>query len=264
MIKFNIGLRPLLLGCLAAAYCGAAYAIPALQLGPTGYPPAPTGWTYNTTTDTWVYTGASNTTANLSAFANATTENGGNGQFAWDAAGDPARWAYLVVSAVPKLASGSDPFDITVNGASFLTSGFGNPPVEDDNDLPPHGIYDTYFEIYQFQFDGALVTIPDTQPPSTSTGAGYTEAFQIDINSLLAGIGALHFDLFTVKGDGVYTPIGPDDRNLVLASAPFSHDAEWNPDDIIDPDPPVPAPGSLLLLGLGLTALAGLRWRRQA
>ena len=59
-------------------------------------------------------------------------------------------------------------FDVNVkNDASDLnlvTSGYGIPPVQDSNDLHKHGIFETYFEIYEFQFDFDLVTINDTQP----------------------------------------------------------------------------------------------------
>jgi hypothetical protein len=260
MNKAKSGFKSVLFGCLAAAFGSTAFALPSLQLGPTAGAP---GWTYDEGSETWVFSGAENATANLSAFANATQANGGNGAFAWDAAGDAARWAYLVVSAVPKLGEGDgDAFDINVTGATFLTSGFGNPPLEDTNDLAPHGIFDTYFEIYKFRFDGAIVDIENTEPPGGDPGKGYAEAFGIDINSLLDGVTGLHFDLFTVKGNGVYTPNGPTDRTLVLANAPFSHDAEWTPDDPDDPDDPdVPAPGTLLLMGLGLAALSRMRLR---
>ena len=55
---------------------------------------------------------------------------------------------------------GFDGFNVSIdNGAGNLAifdSGVGQPPVEDANSIGPHGIFDTYFEIYQFDFDGAF------------------------------------------------------------------------------------------------------------
>jgi len=263
MIKFKNGLSTLLLGCIGAVFSSTAFSIPALQLGPTGYPTLSPDWNYDTGEESWVFTGSEGSSATLSAYANATKDDGGNGKFAWEANGTAAKWAYLVVAAVPGLGgSTGDNFDISVTGANFLTSGYGNPPVEDTNSLAPHGIFDTYFEIYRFRFDGAVGTIFDTQPPSAGSGAGYTEAFEIVINSMLDDVTALHFDLFTVSGNGVYTPGGPINKDLVQAFAPFSHDAEWIPEEVPDPPPPpppVPAPGTVLLLGLGLASLSWMR-----
>jgi hypothetical protein len=266
MIRSTVRFSSVFLVFIAAALCNTAHALPVLQLGPT----SAAGWSYDAGSETWVFTGGSNATANLSAFANATKADGGKGAFAWDAAGAASRWAYLVVAAVPDLGGGSgDNFDISVNGASFLTSGYGNPPVEDPNSLSPHGIYDTYFEIYKFQFDGPLQAIFNTSPNDASdpSGMGYSEAFQIQINSLKSGVTGLHFDLFTVIGDGVYQTPGPENKDLVAGFAPYSHDAQWNPGEPdVPPDQPpprVPVPSTLLLLGLGLTALGRRQVRRS-
>jgi len=249
----------ILLAVSAALLATAANALPALQLGPTTIPSS--GWTYNTTTDTWVYTGSQSSTANLSAFANATRANGGNGAFAWDGGGASTRYAYLVVGAVPNLGNIGDLFDISITGATLFDSGYGRPPEEDSNDLAPHGIYSTYYEIYRFAFDGPLVDIFNTQPPGGDTAKGYREDFQIKINSLASGVTGLHFDLFTVIGNGTYNINTAPVNNLVKAVAPFSHDAQWNPVRTPDnPTPPdVPAPGTLLLLGLSLFGLGFTR-----
>jgi hypothetical protein len=245
--------RQAMLACSVSLLAGAAHALPSLQLGPTV---GGGDWSYNTTTDTWDYVGSSDSTAYLSAFANATQEDGGNGDYAWETAGAANQYAYLVVAGVPDLGDIGDMFDITVTGATFFDSGYGNPPLEDPNSLPSHGIYDTYFEIYQFQFNGPIVDIENTEPPGGDPGKGYQEDFAITINSILAGVTGLHFDLYTTIGNGIYKPKQEADRFLVNANAPFSHDAEWIPDDPDDPDPPdVPVPGTALLLGLGLLAL---------
>ena len=235
--------RALALGSLVLAFsfvaARSAHAIPSLQLGPGAG-----SWTYDTTSQTWV---TSDNPLQLAATANATMADGGNGDYAWDALGT-SQIAYLVVSAVPKTGLTEPPelFDITVEndgGAlSLFASGNGAPPLSDPNDLAPHGIFDTYFEIYEFNFDGALVGISDTQPGGTGTGMGYLELFDVTINSLADSVEGLHFDLYTVQ---------TADTGAVDAFAPFSHDAEA-----------IPEPGSALLFGVG-GLITGVALRRR-
>lgn len=220
-----------------------AWSIPALQLGPGAG-----AWVYDPIEETWQ---TDDDPLQLLATANATNADGGNGRYAWTVPGSP-QYAYLVVAAVPKTAETEPPslFDITVEndgGALALTSfGNGAPPLSDPNSLPGHGIFDTYFELYEFEFDGPLGLISDTQPGETGTGQGFTELFDIAILSLADGVEQLHFDLFTVEGGA---PLGPGSQ--VAAFAPFSHDAETG----------VPEPGAGLLLAVGL---AGLAWRGRS
>ena len=229
-----------LIGSLSLlALSGSAFALPALQLGPGDGGT----WDYDTSTQTWMVSDGS---FDLNAYANCQGLDSCNGKYAWDEAGSSMQYAYLVAAAVPQTTDGTDAFDISVNGASLLTSGFGTPPIEDSNSLAGHGIYDTYFEIYEFRFDGPLGEIHDTQPGTSGTGDGYTESFNISINSLLEGVSGVHFDLFTVSGDRYDSETFSKD--LVYAFAPFSHDAEYG----------VPEPSTVLMLGLGLLAL-GMR-----
>ena len=229
--------RVLFVLSLICSLSSVTFALPALQLGPGNVG----SWNYNTDTDTWV-TGTN--PFSLNAYANSNTA-GADGSFAWEAAGASDRYAYLVVSAIPMIAS--DGFDVTVEndgGAlSLYDSGVGAPPVQDNNSLAPHGIFDTYFEIYQFQFDGALTTISNTEPGESGSGDGYLEVFDITINGLVDPVYGVHMDLFTVEGNGVYDPNAPANSNnkLVTAFAPFSHDAQYVPE---------PATGLLLLSGL--------------
>lgn len=228
---------------IVTLFAGSAHALPALQLGPGAG-----NWTYDNGTQTWV---TQDNPLELCAFANATMADGGNGDFAWDPAGNPPRRAFLVVSAVPKV--NMDVFDVTVTGdggnLTMVSSGVGSPPVSDPNDLAPHGIFDTWFEIYEFTFSGPTELIGDQQPGETGTGQGYKETFSIsyalnDINAV-----GVHFDLFTIQGDGKLD----DPTDQVKSFAPFSHDAEGV----------IPEPTTLTLLGLGLVGAGVARRRRK-
>lgn len=227
-----------------------ANAIPSLQLGEG----SSGDWSYDTLTETWLTTSS---TFTLNATANS-DGIGGNGDYAWDPAGAGNQTAYLVFAAVPGTFV-ADGFDITVGNdggiLSSYTSGYGTPPIEDPNSIAGHGVYDSYFEIYEFNFDGALTNIFDTQPGGTGTGMGFLESFNVTINSLDLAITGVHMDLFSVDGDGTLD-LGSSDRRTVNAFAPFSHDAEFNP-------APVPEPTTILLFGTGLIGLAGVARRKK-
>lgn len=165
------------------------------------------------------------------------------------------RVAYLSVAATPKSADAADVFDITVtnngNVLSLLDSGYGAPPVDTaspaDNtsgDLSSHGIFDTYFEVYEFTFDEPVSHVPNTVSGDSSNKDGWLERLNIAINWSDPAVSGLHFDLYTLDCDGT-----------VFKFAPFSHDAEK--------DINVPEPAPTLLSGIGLM-LAGLFGARRA
>jgi hypothetical protein len=242
-----------------------AHAISSLQLGEgTGE-----GWEY--TSETWLYSGSGDT-FDILATANATD---GNGDYAWDALGATSQYAYLIVAAVPQLTvEGVDYFDVSVEldgvALTYVTDGIGTPPLEDPNSIAPHGIFDTYFEIYEFQFDVNDETIiMDTQPGETGTGNGFEELLNITINSLDPNALGVHFDLFTTTG-GQWMPdlivdsgirmllrqgsTATYDKWFVHDVAPYSHDAGTTT---------LSEPGTLGLMLMGLVGVGASRIRRR-
>jgi hypothetical protein len=143
---------------------------------------------------------------------------------------------------------------------------YGVPPIDtvysqlhDAGDLAGHGIFDTYFKQFEFQFSSSNVsgqynTQDDTgQGPISGTGMYYM-AFNVDTSGLSSDY-VVHFDLYNTKlcanSSGKCDGSGDVD---ITQFAPFSHDAESGHK--------VPEPSTLLLLGSGLLGL-GLFGRRR-
>jgi hypothetical protein len=135
---------------------------------------------------------------------------------------------------------------------------YGVPPIENSNflqphdggDLSPHGIYPTMYAEYDFNFSSAQksasVNTQDVTGSDPTTNPGnklFYMLFNVDISNLLAGFN-LHFDLYN---SSVKTGIDID----IDSFAPFSHDAGTT--RIVTE---VPEPAPLMLLGLGMLALA--------
>ena len=167
----------------------------------------------------------------------------------------------LVVNADDSLTETvSAPYDATTTVDVSGDMTYGAPPLHDPNDsgdsdpndLSGHGIFDTYYSEFAFQFvsDNTVPTynVQDEpgDPDTDSTGDTYYAAFTVDVSGLSYPY-SVHFDLYnsTLKKTIDYE---------VDEFAPFSHDAQSTP---------VPEPATMLLFGTGLAGLATLGRRRK-
>lgn len=164
--------------------------------------------------------------------------------------------AFLVLSAVPM--SGSDSFLVAPasddNGAlTHVWSGYGTPPIPDDNSLAPHGIFPTWTEVYAVSFDDPddADDVYNTQPGSDDGfKPGFIEHISLNLSSLAEGTG-IHLDLFACSEGSNPAP----DGDCVVGGgdfAPFSHDATY-----------VPVPAAVWLFGSGLIGLVAVARRRK-
>ncbi len=174
---------------------------------------------------------------------------------------------YISMAVTPKRDTagslGSFSFNTTtINVTSDMT--YGTPPLEtllgniattDPGDLPSHGIFETYFYEYEFQFDGSQISKYNTQDRAISGGAiptSGTGMYYVGLNidtTLLDPDYSIHFDLY--NSDLARRSTTDLD---VTKFAPFSHDAESRK---------VPEPSTLILLGSGLVALGVIKGRKK-
>lgn len=214
------------------------YAIPVLQIGPDALDSGAT------------YVGGGDDTWYLSNDGSSFSFNAYN-------TGTYGQTAYLVFAATPKLI---DPninyFDVTASdGDNFLTmveSGVGTPPILDTNSIAPHDIFETYYEVFELTFNGSLTQIGNTEPNGLGGGSadGYYENISVLFNILNADVTGIHVDMFTI--DGTWSD-AVEDKKLVTAFAPFSHDAQVSL---------VPVPAAAWLFGSGLIGLVGVARRK--
>jgi hypothetical protein len=167
---------------------------------------------------------------------------------------------YISAAVVPKVTPpggslGSFSFDgDTVNVTEEMV--YGVPPLEniislqgwDKGDLSKHGIFETYFWEFEFQFDSSdQIRRYNTQDraetggsiPDSGSGMYYVE-FSID-TSLLDPNYVIHFDLYNSQ---LVRRTGDID---ITQFAPFSHDAESRS---------VSEPSTFLLIGAGILGIA--------
>mgnify|MGYP003628506951 FL=1 len=119
--------------------------------------------------------------------------------------------------------------------------------------LPAHGIYGSGVFFQEFDIgDFTLVDSPTGDfingfPTGTLTDQSQINVYEIAVAGITSG--TVHFDVYgTQAGKDVF--------------APFSHDGETGGGLITTTE--VPEPGTLLVLGLGLTGLGMMRRRRKA
>ena len=156
-----------------------------------------------------------------------------------------------LVPSVPEAEPGLEPdlgsfdFDgITYNVVGTMT--YGTPPLEEylSDELPPHGVFETYFYEYDFTLlpsnRAVLYNSMDTTDGLVPDpgGALYYEDFNVDVSNLDNRY-TLTFDFYTKDADGI------------SQFAPFSHNVV------------TPTPGAVILGMLGL-GVAGIKLRKFA
>ncbi len=136
-----------------------------------------------------------------------------------------SQWFYISAALIPSTSVpvpglGSFKFgDQTIKVTDEMF--YGAPPLEqnldwDTGDLQKHGVFETYYLQFAFQFDPTMfVSAFDTQTGEAADGTMYYKSFDVDVSGMPLGYG-IHFDLYNVAG---VTDID------VLKNAPFSHDA---------------------------------------
>lgn len=226
---------------LVAVLSGPAFAVPTLQLYIDGA-------TYDTATQTWEI---SSGTFDLWVLGNV----GADGPIsnvklsaAYFNSGDAGSLT-LTPTTTMALADPSTPAT-----PLFLTSGtYPNAPIKGNGSpLAAHGIFNdpslNHWDVF------ALGDFTLTDSPIGDYQYGVPTAFpsmgQINVYSVtVSGWTRVHFDAFD-------TTVQTNDKPHV-EFAPFSHDSGGNS------TPPIPEPGTILLLGSGLAGLALRGWKKM-
>ncbi|MCV2369243.1 choice-of-anchor N protein [Roseateles oligotrophus] len=214
-------LRQVSLAVLATLACGAATALPTLQLGILGA-------SYDLGTQTSI---APASTFKLYAFLNPGDDTAlSDGDY------------FVSAALAPQVKTAANLGSFKYAGSSYNATGdmtYGSPPLGAiegaGGELQSHSIFDTYFSEFKFNFNAdnkaSSVNVQDNASlggvsfNTNGVGALYWAAFDVDVG-LLSPTMNLHFDLYNstvqkCKGKATCsTTIGVDDF------APFSHDAQ--------------------------------------
>lgn len=151
---------------------------------------------------------------------------------------------------------------------------YGTAPIEialqgfDSGDLAKHGIFETFFYEFTFNFDkDNQVGAFNVQTGEAASGTMYSMEFSVDVSNMPEGYG-IHFDLYNTQLKEIVKKmkngetVTLDDYD-VDSFAPFSHDATGYSLPR-NPETPVPDGGTTAAL-LGLSMLGvGLFARRKA
>lgn len=227
-----------IVACAAALLAVSSHAIPMLQLGV--WDPVAGAYTgsYDTNSDTTVFTGN-----NAVIRAILTTSNPADLNLDF----------YISAAILPPTGAAFGNFGAftfngtTINSASTLN--FGTPPANPAYpDLAPHGIFSANYAEFSFDFSGAQTQTYNVETGTYPGGLSYYADLPLDMAALNPDY-LLHFDL--------YEPHQKPNGHWALDFAPNSHDAEGGP--------PVPEPSTVVLIasGLGLFAVSTAVRRRK-
>lgn len=230
-----------LLGVLSFIFvtAGNALAIPTLQLYIEGA-------TYNLGTETWVTTSPSFKLWVLGDVGHDGSISDVRLSYAYDSSESG------FVTFTPTTASSLTDPSIPSAPSSLASGSSGTPIMGDGNPLPPHSPYGSGVSWVSYQLGDFTLTdspIGDYTSGECPDGScSYPDSGQINAYTVdVTGYSWVHFDAFD------HIIVGKN--NAQYRFAPFSHDAEGG-------GSPIPEPGTLSLLGLGLLGVLGFRKRK--